>query len=114
MVDTEDLRPSAARRAGSSPVTGTMQDKKFPMWRCPDGGTCHHDCTVNCFRVLCCAPLSGEFPQDKWPDKVVQAHHGLCGAVAEDYGWNGMSGQICTLPAHHPEKDHYFERPKQI
>lgn len=36
---------------------------------CPDGGKCHHEgCErVGCFRVQCCAPLSGVFPHDEWP-----------------------------------------------
>lgn len=36
---------------------------------CPDGGTCHHSCGHNCFRVLCCDPLSAaKFPGDRWPE----------------------------------------------
>jgi hypothetical protein len=39
---------------------------------CPDGGTCHHSCPdgslVNCFRVACCAPLSGVYVNDRWPE----------------------------------------------
>jgi hypothetical protein len=35
--------------------------------RCPDDGTCHHDCAARCFRVDCCDPLSGVFVNDKWP-----------------------------------------------
>jgi hypothetical protein len=38
---------------------------------CPDGGTCHHGCTVGCFRVQTCGPLSGVFPGDRWPADVV-------------------------------------------
>lgn len=36
---------------------------------CPDGGTCHHQCGVSqiCFRVDCCEPLSGVYPNDEWP-----------------------------------------------
>lgn len=34
---------------------------------CPDGGTCHHDCTRSCFRVRHTQPLSGVFPDDEWP-----------------------------------------------
>lgn len=41
--------------------------------QCPDGGTCHHSCRVGgpCFRADCCAPLSGVFPDDKWPAGAV-------------------------------------------
>lgn len=43
--------------------------KDCPPAQCPDGGTCHHDCAgvEACFRVACCAPLSGVFPNDEWP-----------------------------------------------
>lgn len=36
---------------------------------CPDGGACHHGCndTENCFRVEYCEPLSGIYPDNKWP-----------------------------------------------
>ena len=39
--------------------------------RCPDDGACHHECPslAQCFRVLCCGPLSGVYPNDEWsPD----------------------------------------------
>lgn len=42
--------------------------------KCPDGGTCRHDCISSpdplCVRVLTCGPLSGVFPGDRWPDNV--------------------------------------------
>lgn len=45
---------------------------------CPDGGTCHHMCgasiTAPCFRVLSCLPLSGVFPEDRWPDATLKVH----------------------------------------
>lgn len=44
------------------------------MWRCPDGGTCHHDCRSACFRVLACGPLSGEFRGDEWPAEIEKLH----------------------------------------
>lgn len=46
----------------------------IPGAGCPDGGTCHHDCTRACFRVLSCGPLSGAFEGDRWPEAVAQAH----------------------------------------
>lgn len=40
--------------------------------KCPDDGTCHHDCISArdpvCVRVLTCGPLPGTFPGDRWPD----------------------------------------------
>lgn len=47
---------------------------------CPDGGTCHHECTLihgkgkPCFRVLTCGPLSGTFAGDTWPDWLRRDH----------------------------------------
>jgi hypothetical protein len=35
--------------------------------RCPDGGSCHHSCEGQCFRVRNCGPLSGVYRGDKWP-----------------------------------------------
>lgn len=36
---------------------------------CPDGGTCHHSCLGrDCFRVRTCAPLSGVYADDEWPE----------------------------------------------
>lgn len=42
---------------------------------CPDEGTCHHECKISemCFRVEACGPLSGVFPNDTWPEEIVQA-----------------------------------------
>lgn len=37
---------------------------------CPDGGTCHHGCTDKCLRVEVSGPLSGVFPNDRWPRDV--------------------------------------------
>ena len=38
---------------------------------CPDTGTCHHRCSVGCFRVEYCGPLSiANFPDDRWPDEI--------------------------------------------
>jgi hypothetical protein len=43
---------------------------------CPDNGVCHHSCSGMCFRVLSCEPLSGVYPNDRWPAKVL-ANHGI-------------------------------------
>jgi hypothetical protein len=38
---------------------------------CPDDGTCHHACDAGpCFRVRACGPLSGVFPDNRWPQEV--------------------------------------------
>jgi len=43
---------------------------------CPDGGTCHHICeTGRCWRVAAhCGPLSGVYPGDEWPKRVLREH----------------------------------------
>ena len=41
---------------------------------CPDGGTCHHDCNDQCWRVGACGPLSGVYPDDDWPADVMDEH----------------------------------------
>lgn len=48
---------------------------------CPDGGACHHSCAGPCFRVQSCGPLSGVYPDDEWPPRVVEAHAGEWRAV---------------------------------
>ena len=41
---------------------------------CPDEGACHHFCEAGpCFRVLACGPLSGVFPDNRWPQEIVSA-----------------------------------------
>ncbi len=71
------------RRTGTEPL---------PMWRCPDGGYCHHGCSRACFRVLTCGPLSGVWDEDKWPSWIAEAHHArravkdLVDEQAEDEG----------------------------
>lgn len=43
-----------------------------PMWRCPDAGSCHHDCVRACWRVLNANPLSAW--DDRWPPELIEAH----------------------------------------
>lgn len=53
----------------------TADPPKAIPGRCPDDGTCHHDCDDNaCFRVRSCGPLSGVFVNDEWPAEVRAAH----------------------------------------
>jgi hypothetical protein len=45
------------------------------MRKCPDDGTCHHECTFGCWRVTNCGPLSAaKFPDNKWPEQIVADH----------------------------------------
>lgn len=49
--------------------------KLFPLTTgCPDGGHCHHECSIGCYRVECCGPLSGVYHNDVWPTDVVEAN----------------------------------------
>lgn len=64
-----------------APVTGNAHDPtpdtavRGRVSTCPDGGTCHHECgTGTCFRVACCGPLSGRYPDDAWPADVRAAY----------------------------------------
>ncbi|MCK4784798.1 MAG: hypothetical protein KAV87_13685, partial [Desulfobacteraceae bacterium] len=41
--------------------------------QCPDGAVCNHDCESRCFRVDNCEPLSGVYPDDKWPSEMSAA-----------------------------------------
>lgn len=50
---------------------------------CPDGGKCHHKCApAECFRVQCCGPLSGVYPNDEWPDDVRARFDDVIGCIA--------------------------------
>lgn len=45
--------------------------------RCPDGGTCHSvgsECESGCYRVATSGPLSGVYPDARWPDEVRDAN----------------------------------------
>ncbi len=59
---------------------------------CPDGGTCHHACDAGapwgngaCFRVLTCEPLSGVFPENRWPTEVTASHKAWAKAEGDYY-----------------------------
>lgn len=39
--------------------------------RCPDGGTCHHECLTGCYRVACCSPLGAVYSGNEWPRQVI-------------------------------------------
>jgi hypothetical protein len=43
-----------------------------PGGPCPDGGTCHHECSsvAWCFRVRCCSPLTAAGWGDEWPPVI--------------------------------------------
>lgn len=58
----------------STPDRGAREE------RCPDGGYCHGSrldagsppCAEDaCYRVLHAGPLSGVYPEDRWPDLTV-------------------------------------------
>lgn len=71
--------------------------------RCPDGGYCHGSnlaagsppCAPGlCWRVQTSGPLSGVFPGDRWPPRVIAEHH-----PKDDGHVCGRQG--CVLPAGH-------------
>jgi hypothetical protein len=48
-----------------------LHDRKEGWKTCPDGGRCWHHCKDGeCFRVATCVPLSGVYPDDKWPEDL--------------------------------------------
>lgn len=51
-----------------------LKQEKHTDRSCPDGGTCHHDCTRGCFRVEACGPLSDVYYNDAWPVEVIEAN----------------------------------------
>ena len=50
--------------------------------KCPDDGTCHHECpsAAACFRVAWCGPFTGEYPGDDWPAGMTEAARRARGA----------------------------------
>lgn len=43
--------------------------------RCPDRGACGHYCADGpCWRVSTCGPLSGVYPGNLWPDRILTAN----------------------------------------
>jgi hypothetical protein len=68
---------------------GAMSSKK-PRLTCPDGGTCHHECAAQCFRVQACGPLTAAgFEGNQWPAAVRALHqpggvveHGMAAGAA--------------------------------
>ena len=62
-------------------VSGTM----VPRERCPDDGRCHHNCkkAEACFRVRTCAPLSGVYMRDTWPEALRRKHASLPLTIGE-------------------------------
>lgn len=62
--------------------------------KCPDDGTCHHECgDRGCFRVACCEPLSNVFPNDEWPQPIWEAE-----AIKTEQARVAEAER----PAHHP------------
>lgn len=85
--------------------------------RCPDGGYCHgttfaagsEPCEPTaCYRVTAAGPLSGVFPDDRWPqDVLVQAYQ-------ERYGVpHPSTAPIPTVDEPDPETERAAERARQ-
>lgn len=78
----------ARRRQMSTEITGVPAPIGSQAERgCPDGGTCHHACLRQCFRVQSCGPLSGVYPDNEWPEDIRRTHasplRAVLGAVHE-------------------------------
>lgn len=81
----------------------------IPVLECPDGGTCHHECFDDsawegtCQRVWNAAPLSGVFPDDKWPHQTgdtftvddVRADNPQCRVECDKDGGRGCHAKPC-------------------
>lgn len=73
-------RTTASNRTWARPVCGIHRRSAAARgWTiagtiCPDGGACHHECELACFRVSFCGPLSGVYPRDEWPKNLDRVH----------------------------------------
>lgn len=78
---------------------------------CPDGGYCHHACgldghTKGCFRVMFAGPLSGVFPDNKWP-KALREENGAwqtfdsMAEVVEERIFDHISAEVETPVSEH-------------
>jgi hypothetical protein len=70
-VVTHVRKATTAVRYVTSGVKTSMRNetfaRRFSRLACPDDGVCHHVCETGCFRVSHAEPLSGVFPDDRWP-----------------------------------------------
>lgn len=97
----------AATRKASTPTAPTSprvtnadappssEPRKRRVYRigdqCPDDGRCHHDCEpIHCYRVDNAAPLTGVYPDDKWPRWMDTPMCETCGTT-DHYGHAGRS-----------------------
>lgn len=71
----DDCWVKRAREALAA-IEALTKPKSLPMHAqgCPDGGKCHHGCSERCWRVSYCSPLSGTYPDDRWPSAVEAQH----------------------------------------
>jgi hypothetical protein len=70
---------------------------------CPDGGTCHHDCSTRdrCWRVDNAAPLSGVYPDDKWPTGTTDTDECEGCGRSDDSCFNLGDDRVCCLLCTH-------------
>lgn len=67
--DSEAQADAAQQRADLAERAETWRDRD-----CPDDGTCHHYCTVGCWRVMHAEPLSAAGWGDQWPEEIRRAN----------------------------------------
>jgi hypothetical protein len=88
LVDGEPFRVQAIGQIPATSATVVVHDQASHA-RCPDDGTCHHECVSGwCFRVSFAAPLSGTYPGNQWPEQVRAEY----GQVPPDPGQGGPPG----------------------
>lgn len=82
--------PNTPAPEPASPVASGTPERRS----CPDDGRCHHACVSGCFRVTAASPLSGVFPNDRWPAAVVAEHGDYQTADDRDPYEAGFDAQI--------------------
>lgn len=45
-----------------------------PRMHCPDADSCQHGCVRTCWRVKYASPRSGAYPDNTWPDSILEAN----------------------------------------
>lgn len=85
-----------------------------PPDRCPDDGACHHKCDGgSCFRVRTCEPLSGAFPDDRWPADLLMRN--AVRAPVSDCGHDECGRKKCyRTPTERPRRTWPIGSPEPV
>lgn len=71
--------------------------------RCPDGGTCHHECQpIECFRVHNAGPLSGWLDEnaiqdEDWPEDIKNAYKDPADRIAQEMHEEQLRAEVSQL-----------------